>query len=63
MKKIICLWACLCCLLMVMGCEKLPGEETLPPAGETTLPTRTTTAPTSPTLPMTRYFPLPTKRA
>lgn len=51
MKKIICLLACLCCLLMVMGCEKLPGEETLPPARETTQPTRTTTAPTETTTP------------
>ena len=51
MRKAICLLVSLCCLLIFMGCEKAPGEETLPPATVPTVvtePTAETTMPTEP---------------
>ena len=51
MKRTIYLLVALCCLLILIGCEKAPGEEILPPANETTQPTQITTAPTETTAP------------
>ena len=49
MKKTVCLLACLCCLLILTGCGKGLGEETLPPATAPTVVTEPTVAPTIPT--------------
>lgn len=60
MKKIISLLVCLCCLLVLAGCEKKPGEETMPPTNETTQPTETTTVPPETTAPPETTQPVPT---
>lgn len=61
MKRTVCLLTALCCLLMPTGCEKASGEETLPPANETTQPTQITTAPPETTVPKATTAPLVTE--
>lgn len=51
MKKNIFLLVFLCCLLVLFGCEKASGEETLPSANETTQSTQNTTMPPETTAP------------